>query len=316
MRTLILGATGFVGSYLLDLAVAANHAQTWGTDYLATVNPQHFSAAVRERLIRCDIRYREQVVHALEVSRPDLVYLLSAQSYPALSWRVPAETLETNVVGTSNVFEAMKLLGMKPRVVVACSSAQYGEVAEQDIPVKESHPMRPLHPYGVSKVATELLAMQYWTNDGIPSVCARIFNTTGPRKRGDVCADLTFRAVQIERGLTPPRLRAGNLETYRAITDVRDLVEALQLLGVRGEPGHVYNISGAKAYQIRQIVDIIRANTTVPFELEIDPTLLRASDEKIIFGDASRLIAQTGWKQSVPIEKTVCDMLAYWRLHG
>lgn len=316
MRTLILGATGFVGSYLLDRATVSDHTHTWGTDYLATVNPAHLSTTARDRLIRCDIRYREQVQHALEVSRPDLVYLLSAQSYPALSWRVPAETLETNVVGTSNVFEAMKTLGLKPRVVVACSSAQYGEVAADDIPVKESHPMRPLHPYGVSKVATELLAMQYWVNDGIPSVCARIFNTTGPRKRGDVCADLTWRAVQIERGLTPPRLRTGNLDTFRAITDVRDLVNALELLGTHGEAGQVYNISGAKAYQIRQIVELIRANTSVPFEVETDPSLLRTSDEKIIFGDASRLRAQTGWSQSVSIEKTVVDMLEYWRQHS
>jgi len=313
MKVLILGATGFVGSYLLERCLAAHPNTTFGTDFLATVESRHFAVSVQQRLMRCDIRYREQVLTVLKAAQPDVVYLLSAQSYPALSWSVPAETLETNVVGTCNVYEALRALGMKPRVVVACSSAEYGEVAQEDVPVKETHPLRPLHPYGVSKVATELLAMQYWANYGIPSICARIFNATGPRKKGDVCADLTWRTVQMERGNTPLVLRVGNLDTYRAITDVRDLTVALELLATDGEPGEVYNISGSKAYQIQHLVDIIRANTGVPFEVQTDPALLRASDEKIIFGDSSRLKARTGWQQAVPIDKTVKDMLDYWR---
>ena len=165
MNVLILGATGFVGSYLMERAIAAGHA-VLGTHYNATIDSRDW-ASYQDRLQRCDIRYREQVDVAIRRAQPDVIYLLAAQSYPALSWQVPAETLDTNVVGTANVYEAIRASGLDPVVVVACSSAQYGEVAAEDIPVRESHPMRPLHPSGVSKVATELLALQYHANAGI-----------------------------------------------------------------------------------------------------------------------------------------------------
>lgn len=312
MNILILGATGFVGSYLMERAIAAGH-QVLGTDYNATIDSRDWMP-FRDKLERCDIRYREQVDKVIAASRPDVVYLLSAQSYPALSWSAPLETLETNVLGTANVFEGIKASGLDPVVVVACSSAQYGEVAAEDIPVLESHPLRPLHPYGVSKVATEMLALQYHANNGIKSVCARIFNTTGPRKSGDVCADFTQRAVRIELGQSAPVLKVGNLETWRAITDVRDLTQALELLADAKHAGGVYNISGARTYQIKQLLEMLRKHTRVEFAVETDPALLRPSDEKVIFGDSSRLIEATGWQQRYELEQTVIDMLDYWRM--
>ena len=311
MKILVLGATGFVGSYLMERAIAAGHAVT-GTHYQPTIDTRDWSGFT-DHLVRCDIRYREQVDAVVAESKPDIIYLLAAQSYPALSWKAPAETLETNVVGTSNVFEAIKAARLDPVVVVACSSAQYGEVQAADIPVKESHPMRPAHPYGVSKVATEMLALQYWANDRIRSVCARIFNTTGPRKTGDVCADFTYRVARIEAGQIPPVMKVGNLETYRAITDVRDLARALELLAEKGKPGGVYNVSGSRTYQMQDIVDIIRSEATCAFETQVDQALLRPTDEKVIFGDSSHLIATTGWVQQIPLSETVGDMLAYWR---
>jgi len=253
------------------------------------------------------------VQEVIEATRPDVIYLLSAQSYPALSWRAPIETLETNVLGTANVYEAIRMSGLDPVVIVACSSAEYGEVAEVDVPVKESHPLRPLHPYGVSKVATEMLALQYWANNRIRSICARIFNTTGPRKTGDVCADFTQRAVRIEMRLDEPVLRVGNLDSWRAILDVRDLASALELLADKGQPGEVYNISGARTYQIRQIVDLVQANCQVPMTFKVDPLLLRPSDERVIFGDSTKLIRATGWSQQVSLEQTIGDMMDYWR---
>jgi len=311
MNLLILGATGFVGSYLMERALQAGHA-VLGTHYHATVDTRNWSG-FQDHLMRCDIRYREQVDAAIRRSRPDVVYHLAAQSYPALSWKVPIETLDTNVLGTANVFEAIQASGLDPVVVVACSSAQYGEVAADAVPVKESHPLRPVHPYGVSKVATELLALQYWTHARVRSICARIFNTTGPRKTGDVCADFTQRAVRIEAGLMPPVLKVGNLETWRAIADVRDLVRALELLVERGEPGTVYNISGNKTCQMREIVDLVVRHARVPMAVETDPDLLRPSDENVIFGDSTRLVAATGWQQEFILERTVVDMLEYWR---
>jgi GDP-mannose 4,6-dehydratase len=311
MNILILGATGFVGSYLMERMLAQDH-NVLGTHYNSTISTSDWIAH-QDHLVRCDIRYREQVDAVIRQNRPDVIYLLAAQSYPALSWNMPIETLDTNVLGTANVYESIRSSGLDPVVIVACSSAQYGEVSAQEIPVKESHPLRPMHPYGVSKVATEMLALQYWTNSRIRSVCARIFNTTGPRKTGDVCADFTNRAVRIEKGQILPVLYVGNLDTYRAITDVRDLVRALELLSLKGEPGGVYNISGSRTYQMRELVDLVVASSSVTLSVKTDNSLYRPSDEKVIFGDSSRLIEATGWQQEVPISKTISDMLEYWR---
>ncbi len=313
MKILILGATGFVGSYLMD-HYSTSKQNVLGTDYLATVDGRDWAGHL-QNIQRCDIRYREQIETVLTKSNPDIIYYLSAQSFPALSWIAPSETLETNILGTTNLFEAIRKLDLNPKVIVACSSAEYGEVSAEDIPVKENHPLRPLHPYGVSKAATEMLALQYFYNYNMKPICARIFNTTGPRKKGDVCADFTFRAVQIEKGLIDPVLKVGNLEAYRAITDVRDLTNALRLLAEKGTPGEIYNISGEKAYQISEILAIISANLDIPFEVNQAPELMRPSDEKIIFGDSTKLKSATNWKQEVSLEKTVIDMLNYWRTH-
>ena len=311
MKVLVLGATGFVGSYLVERALAAGH-DVLGTSYNPTIDPRDW-AGFQDRIVRCDIRYRELTDRVIAGFRPDVVYLLSAQSYPALSWQAPIETLDTNVLGTANVYESIRAAGIDPVVVVACSSAQYGEVQADAIPVKEEHPLRPLHPYGISKVATEMLALQYWSNWKIRSVCARIFNTTGARKTGDVCADLTQRVARIEAGQIPPVLKVGNQDTWRAITDVRDLASALELLAEKGEAGGVYNISGGRTYQIRELVERVVAAARVPIAVETDPALLRPSDEKVIFGDSGRLVARTGWKQQVDIATTLGDMIAYWR---
>jgi nucleoside-diphosphate-sugar epimerase len=311
MKILVLGATGFVGSYMMERAIAAGH-DVLGTSCNPTIDPSDW-ALFQDRVVRCDIRYREQTDQVIAGFRPDVVYLLSAQSYPALSWKVPIETLQTNVVGTANVYESIRAADIDPVVVVACSSAQYGEVQAEAIPVKESHPLRPLHPYGISKVATEMLALQYWTNFRVRSVCARIFNTTGARKSGDVCADLTQRVARIEAGQIAPVLKVGNQDTWRAITDVRDLASALELLAEKGEIGGVYNISGARTYRIGEIVERVVAAASMPISVETDPVLLRPSDEKVIFGDSGKLIAHTGWSQRVDIGQTLQDMLVYWR---
>ena len=311
MRVLITGATGFVGTYLMEHHIKKGDI-VLGAGFLPTVLPKDY-APFETQLRRVDIRYREQIDAVVDELQPDLVYHLAAQSYPALSWKMPAETLDTNVKGTSNVFESIKRTGAKPRVVVACSSAQYGYVPEHAVPISETYPMRPLHPYGVSKLATEALAIQHFENDGIQAVCARIFNTTGPRKQGDVCADFTRRAVDAERGLISPILKVGNLTTRRAITDVRDLVSALVLLGQKGQAGQAYNVSGEKTYLISDLLDLVKDYSVVPLAVVQDPNLMRPSDEPVIFGDSSKLKTDTNWVQTISIEKTLTDMLSYWR---
>jgi nucleoside-diphosphate-sugar epimerase len=311
MKILITGADGFIGSYLME-HFAFKNTDVWGTCYYPTIDIRDIEH-LKPRLLRCDVRYFDQVVDVLNRIKPDLIFHMAAQSYPALSWKIPIETLQTNIIGTANLFEAIKLVGLDPVVVVACSSAEYGSVNEAATPVKESHPLLPLHPYGVSKVAVDLLAYSYWVNDKIKAIRVRIFNTTGPRKVGDVCSDFTYRIVMIEKGKCDPVLKVGNLGTYRAILDVRDLIRALVLLWEKGQPGEVYNVSGHKVYQIQEILDVVLKNAKCKVIVREDPALLRPSDEKIIYGDSTKLAQETGWRQEINIEDTIKDMIEYWR---
>jgi nucleoside-diphosphate-sugar epimerase len=198
-------------------------------------------------------------------------------------------------------------------VVVACSSAEYGaSLTPENVPISENTILLPLHPYGVSKVSQDLLSYQYFVNDKIKCIRARIFNTTGPRKINDVASDFAKRAVMIERGEIQT-MRVGNLETKRAITDVRDLIQALLLLSDQGEMGEVYNISGQNVYQIKDIIPIIENKIGKRINIEHDPSLIRPTDEPIIFGDSTRLKNKTGWQQSYSLEQTIGDMIDYFR---
>jgi GDP-4-dehydro-6-deoxy-D-mannose reductase len=261
----------------------------------------------------CDIRDPERLEELIWTFKPARVFHLAAQSYPTVSLTNPRETMDINVGGTVNLFECLRATGLMPMVVVACSSAEYGPVSSSDLPVREDHPLRPLHPYGVSKVAQDLLAAQYFANYSMPCIRIRIFNTTGASKIGDVCSDLTKRAVEIELCRRPTRLLVGNLTTRRAILDVRDLVRALWLSADRCEPGDVYNVGGNQVYSVADLIDRIRAQTDIPFEIEQDSSLMRACDEPVIAGDTTKFQRSTGWKQEIELTKTLGEMLAWWR---
>lgn len=300
-----------MGCHLFDF-LEAKGADVLGTYFqpAALLRGTRVGASVSE----CDVRDRGKVRSLVREFRPEKVFHLAAQSYPTVSWDDPWYTLETNVIGTANIFEAVKGLGWRCRILNACSSAEYGFVKEDDVPVKEDRALRPLHPYGVSKVAQELLAVQYFENFGIESVSVRIFNTTGPGKVNDVCSDFTKRLVEVEKGIDASRiLRVGNLEARRALTDVRDVIRAFDLALDLATPGQVYNLSGSTVYRIGEIVEMLRGMVDVEFEIWQDPALMRPRDEPIIFGDSTKFKKETGWSQEIPLEVTLKDMLAYWR---
>ena len=199
-------------------------------------------------------------------------------------------------------------------VVVACSSAEYGQTLNEleDPYVKETAELKPLHPYGVSKVGQDLLSFQYFMNDHIRCIRVRIFNSTGTRKVNDVTSDFTHRAVIAER-TEKYELRCGNLETKRAIMDQRDLIHGLLLLSDKGKAGDVYNLSSEHVYQMKDIVKMIEEQIHHKLEIKVDSELLRPTDERIIVGDVTKLKRDTGWKQEIPMEQTISDMLDYWR---
>jgi len=315
MISLITGIGGLVGSHLAEFLLEKGDTVI-GIYYNSTINLDEVSKEAL--LIECDIRYLNSVYDVIVKYSPDRIFHLAAQSLPTVSLFKPQETFDINCIGTVNVFESIKLTRNRiphynPKVLVACSSAEYGaSLTVENTPIKEETQLLPLHPYGASKVAQDLLAYQYFKNDGLHSIRARIFNTTGPRKTNDVCSDFTKRTVEIEKGKAD-KLFVGNITTKRAIMDVRDLVAALELLSEKGTAGEVYNISGDKAYLISDIIEIIKRNSKADFIVEVDNDLLRPTDEPIIFGDSTKLINCTGWKQQYPVEKTIVDMLYYWR---
>ncbi len=270
------------------------------------INPQ---AEIEE----CDVRDKDRVFDIIRDFRPDRIFHLDAQSYATISWEDPWYTLQTNVLGTVNVFEAVKRFSPSAIILNAGSSGEYGDVNEKDIPLRETQSFRPLHPYGVSKVAQELLAYQYHRNFDVKSITVRIFNATGPGKVNDVCSDFTKRLTEMEKSGLEKRLRVGNLDARRSITDVRDVIRAFDLLLMHGRTGEAYNVSGEKAYRTREIIDILRDLVNFDFQIWQDPSLIRPTDEPVIYGDSTKLKKETGWQQEIQLKTTLKDMLEYWR---
>ena len=312
MRILITGADGFIGSHLVEyIKEIFPEYEIYGTKYESTVDISEYSNKLN--FIYCDMRNKEQVTELLKISKPDRIFHLAAQSYPTVSWKDPVFTLESNVIGTTNLFESIIELGLNPIVFVACSSAEYGFVSPEDVPVKENRILKPLHPYGVSKVGQEGLSYQYFKNKEIRTVIARIFNTTGPRKVKDVMADFSQQVARIEKGIQEPFIRVGNLEAERDITDVRDQVRSFWMAMDRVDYGEPYNFCSNIPIRIQYILDKLISLSKKEIKIEIDETKLRPSDEPIILGDNSKITKATGWKPEINIDKTILDSLNYWR---
>ena len=315
MKVLVTGVTGFAGSHLVDFILAEKPGteitgiQRWRS---RTENIEHFADKIR--LVECDLRDASSVRDVLDDERPDWIFHLAAQSFVPTSWTAPTESLVTNIIGQLNIFEAVKKLGIKPRIQLACSSEEYGLVLENELPIKETNPLRPLSPYAVSKVGQDMLGYQYWMSFRIPVVRTRGFNHEGPR-RGPVfvCSDFAKQIADIEKGRRPPVVRVGNLTARRDFTDVRDVVRAYWLALEKGEPGEVYNIASGRAWTIREMLDLLLGMSKAKIKVEEDPARMRPSDVPVLLGDSSKFRDRTGWSPKIPFEKTIADLLAYWR---
>ncbi|MCI9008297.1 MAG: NAD-dependent epimerase/dehydratase family protein [Lachnospiraceae bacterium] len=315
MKIMVTGAGGMVGSHMVEFLYKQGH-DVLGTYYKPTTDITELNPAIKMK--ECDVRYFHSVFQIIAEFQPYQIYHLAAQSYPTVSWLHPQATMDTNLNGTINLFEAIKAIRLQksdydPIVVVACSSAEYGQTLnELDNPyVKETAELKPLHPYGVSKVGQDLISYQYFMNDHIRCIRVRIFNSTGTRKIHDVTSDFTKRAILAEKK-GDYRLIVGNLESKRAIMDQRDLVNGLLLLANKGKSGEVYNLSSEYCYQMKDIIAIIEDIIGHKFDIKVDSALLRPTDEKIIIGNIDKLKRDTGWKQNINMYQTVTEMLDYW----
>jgi len=314
LRILITGITGFVGSHLADYALAKGDVEVFGTVRWRSRldNIEHIQDEIK--MIDCDLKDNVATRKVLQEVRPDYIFHLAAQSFVPTSWVAPAETLSTNIIAQLNLLEGIRDLGLDSRIQVAGSSEEYGLVYEHEAPIKEDNPLRPLSPYAVSKVAQDFLAYQYHKSYGIFAVRTRAFNHTGPR-RGDVFVTSNFsrQVALIEKGKKDPVIEVGNLEAKRDFSDVRDIVRAYWLALEKGEAGEVYNIGSGRAITIQGLLDLILSLSDIEIEVRQMPERMRPSDVELLVTDYSKFNRATGWEPEIPFEKTIEDLLNYWR---
>ncbi len=322
-RAFITGITGMVGSHLLDYLISNTDWEVYGllrwrspldniTQHIPLINKKS-----RINLIYGDLRDSDSINEAVRISRPDYVFHLAAQSYPKTSFTAPLDTYETNIQGTSRVLEALKQYKQDAVIHICASSEVFGRVPREKLPINEECNFHPASPYAISKVGTDLVGRFYAEAYNMTIMTTRMFTHTGPR-RGDVFAESTFakQIAMIEQGMVPPVVKVGNLDSLRTIADVRDAVRAYYMLvTVNPKAGEYYNIGGTYTCKIGDLLNhlISLSSKKDIIKIEVDPERLRPIDADLQVPDTSKFEKHTGWKTEIPFEKTMQDLLDYWR---
>lgn len=314
MRVLITGITGFVGSHLAELALARG-AEVAGSVRAGSRSDHIEHVREQLRLVECDLRDAASVHALVADTRPDRIVHLAGQSSVAASWQAPAETFTTNVLGQLHLLEGMRQLGSTARLLVIGSGEEYGLVEPEDLPIRETAPLRPLSPYAVSKVAQDLMGYQYFRSHGLDVVRARAFAHTGPRLAESFATSSFARQVaEIEAGLRPPVVEVGDLKPRRDVTDVRDIVRGYWLLLERGTPGEVYNLCSGVDRSIERVLHLLIDLAAVRgIEVRTDAARFRPGDVPALRGSPDKIAHTLGWRPQIPLEQTLTDLLDYWR---
>lgn len=319
-KVLITGITGFVGSHLADY-ILANFPEVQVAGLARWRSPTENIRHILDKITleSGDLLDPFSLKTILARQKPEVIFHLAAQSYVPFSFMAPVATLDVNVIGTCNLLEVVKELkqssGYDPVMHICSSSEVYGQVKEDEVPITEDNPFRPASPYAVSKVAEDMLALQYWLSWQIKTIRTRMFTHTGPR-RGEVFVVSTFakQIADIEAGILPPTIKVGNLDSIRTFLDVRDAVKAYWQLVEKCPPGEVYNIGGAETMTVKEMLDKLLALSTVKnISVEVDPERLRPSDVTLQIPCIDKFRAATGWEPEIKFDQTLADTLDYWR---
>jgi GDP-mannose 4,6-dehydratase len=315
MKILITGITGFVGSHLAEYIINLdNRHDIYGLCRWRSPRDNLANFYKKVILLEADLCDLGALIRQVGTVKPDVIFHLAAQSYVLTSFNSPVHTIWTNTIGTTNLLEAIRITEIDPVVHICSSSEVYGQVREEDVPIKETCPFRPASPYAVGKIGEDMVSLQYWLSYGIKTIRTRMFTHTGPR-RGDVFCVSAF-AKQIaaaELELISPIVRVGNLDSVRTFCDVRDAVRAYWLLVNQCEPGEVYNIGGDRTMTVGEALDILLSFSKTELEVKIDSNLVRPSDVTLQIPCTDKFRNHTGWQPEIPLEKTLEDTLDYWR---
>ena len=314
LRVLITGIAGFAGSHLSEYLLTQGGIEIYGVSLAAdgTRNIDHILPRLDLRL--ADLSDFAMVRSLLDSTRPDLVFHLAAQASVRRSWENPSRTLVNNATAQVNLLQAVVDLGLTPRILVVGSADEYGLVREEDLPVDEDTPLRPLNPYAVSKVTQDYLGLQYHLSHALDIVRVRPFNHIGRRQGlGFVVPDFSKQIADIEAGLQEPVMKVGNLSAQRDFSDVRDIVRGYYLALTKGSPGQVYNLGSSRAYSIQHLLDRLLQMSRAAIRVDRDPTRMRPSDIPVMVCDNQRIRRDTGWEPHHDIRDTLEQVLEYWR---
>lgn len=315
MKVLITGISGMVGSHLAEY-ILAEHSDVELHGLIRWRTPLDHLIAIKDRIALHygDLRDLNSLIAVIKKVQPDWIFHLAAQSFVTTSFDAPVDTLSTNVIGTTNLLDALRITGIDAKVHVCSSSEVYGQVLENEVPIAEANPFRPASPYAVSKVGEDMIAFQYFLSYGIRTVRTRMFTHTGPR-RGDVFAESAYakQIVEVEYGLRKNPIRVGNLDSIRTFADVRDAVRAYWVLMEKCPAGEVYNIGGNRTMTLRDMLEILKGMATCHIDHVVDSALLRPSDVTLQIPDTSKFKAATGWEPRIPFEDTLKNILDFYR---
>jgi GDP-mannose 4,6-dehydratase len=313
-RALITGIAGSGGSYLADYIAGAHpdvelHGLArWHTRGSGNLEGPGRRATVHE----CDLTDLSSIVRSLQNSRPDVVFHLASHANVRAGFDVPLAVLTNNISGTANLFEAIRLAGLDPIVLLCSTSEVYGAVRAEDVPITERCALNPVSPYAVSKTTQDLLAFSYFRSFGVRSIRTRMFAYLNPRRADLFATSFARQVARIEVGLQE-ELVHGNLDSTRTMVDVRDAMRAYWMAAERCEPGEVYNIGGTTVITVGEFLAALSRHARTPVRTRQDPALLRPADVTLQIPDVSKFRAATGWAPEHAFDASVLHLLEYWR---
>ncbi len=310
MRALITGITGFAGGHLAQILLDRGD-ELFGVDCRTETELKHLK---KLPLINADLRDPATINALLSDIQPEAIYHLAGQAFVPTAWDDPWGTMESNIRPQLNILQAMVKQKSKARLLIVASNQVYGQVQKDQLPINEEMPLRPDNPYGVSKVAQDILGLQYHLSHGLDVLRIRAFNHIGPRQNPVfVSASFARQIALIEAGLIEPIIRVGNLEAKRDFTDVRDVMHAYALLVEYGESGQAYNVGTGQAHSIQYLLDVLLSYSKAKIKIEPDRARMRPSDIPTVYADTNKLCSKTAWKPEFKFEDSLRNVLDYWR---